>query len=265
MTLHHVSTGEGTPVLALHGWTPDHRLMTGCLEPIFADLPGYRRLYPDLPGMGRSPAGSIDSSDGILAAVQAFIDAQIGDEPFILIGESYGGYLARGLIARQPDRILGLGLICPIGVALEQAERKRPDHVVLQSDPGLLDSLTEQEVGDFTEITVVQTATTYHHYRDDVAPGLEIADAEAMERIRKNWALTIAPESGPLYTRPTVILCGRQDSVTGYEDQYPLLPHYPRATYAVLDMAGHNLQIEQPDLLAALFREWLGRVSREAA
>jgi pimeloyl-ACP methyl ester carboxylesterase len=125
--------------------------------------------------------------------------------------------------------------------------------------------LTELEVGDFTEITVVQTAATYQHYRDNVVPGLEIADAEALDRIRKNWALTIAPESGPVYTRPTLILCGRQDSVTGYDDQYLLLPHYPRATYAVLDMAGHNLQIEQPDLLAALFREWLGRVSREAA
>lgn len=43
MTLHHVSVGEGVPVLALHGWTPDHRLMTGCLEPIFTELPGYRR------------------------------------------------------------------------------------------------------------------------------------------------------------------------------------------------------------------------------
>ena len=85
-----------------------------------------------------------------------------------------------------------------------------------------------------------------------------------MERIRKNWALTIAPESGPQYERPSLILCGRQDSVTGYDDQFPLLPHYPRATYAVLDMAGHNLQIEQPGLLAALVREWLGRVAREA-
>jgi pimeloyl-ACP methyl ester carboxylesterase len=265
MTLHHVTFGAGIPVVALHGWTPDHRLMTGCLEPIFADLPGYRRLYPDLPGMGQSPAGSIDSSDGIMAAVEEFIDAEIGDEPFILIGESYGGYLARGLISRRPEQILGLGLICPIGVALEHAERTVPEHVVLRSDPGVLDSLTEQEIGDFTEITVVQTASTYQHYRDDVVSGLDVADTEAMDRIRKNWALTIAPESGPVYPGPTVILCGRQDSVTGYEDQFPLLAHYPRATYAVLDMAGHNLQLEQPELLAALVREWLGRAFREAA
>lgn len=34
MGLHYVAFGEGTPVLALHGWSPDHRLMTGCLEPV---------------------------------------------------------------------------------------------------------------------------------------------------------------------------------------------------------------------------------------
>src|SRR5690606_32711693 len=48
--LHFVEYGEGTPVLALHGWGPDHRLMTGCLEPVFANRPGFRRIYPDLPG-----------------------------------------------------------------------------------------------------------------------------------------------------------------------------------------------------------------------
>jgi pimeloyl-ACP methyl ester carboxylesterase len=262
MTLHHVTHGEGTPVLALHGWTPDHRLMTGCLEPIFTKLPGYRRLYPDLPGMGQSPAGSIDSSDGILAAVRDFIDTEIGDEPFLLIGESYGGYVARGLITERASQVLGLGLICPTGVAVEQADRTVPAHVVLESDPAALAGLSPQELEDFTEIAVLQTADVLRQFQQDVVPGLDAADTEAMARIRKNWTLTIAPESGPVYTRPTLVLCGRQDSVTGYEDQYALLPHYPRATYAVLDMAGHNLQIEQPELLEVLVRDWLGRVSR---
>ena len=264
MTLHHVRLGEGTPVLALHGWTPDHRLMTGCLEPIFAGLPGYRRLYPDLPGMGLSPAGSIDSSDGIMAALREFIDTEIGDEPFIVIGESYGGYLARGLIAERPDQILGLGLICPIGVALEHADRTVPEHVVLESDPAVIASLSPEEREDFTEITVLQTDVVLRQYQQDVVPGLDAADTEAMARIRKNWALTIAPESGPVYTKPSLILCGRQDSATGYADQFPLLAHYPRATYAVLDLAGHNLQIEQPALLDVLIRDWLTRVSRQA-
>ncbi|ADB32698.1 alpha/beta hydrolase fold protein [Kribbella flavida DSM 17836] len=264
MTLHHLSCGEGVPVLAVHGWTPDHRLMSGCLEPVFTDLPGYRRIYPDLPGMGRSPAGSIDSSDGMLDALLSFVDDEIGTEPFLLLGESYGGYLARGLVARRPEQVLGLGLICPIGVAVEHAERTVPDHVVLRSDASLLDGLTEQVAADFTEITVVQTAETLRAFLDDVLPGLELADTEAMGRIRQNWTLTTPPESGPAYERPTLILCGRQDSSTGYEDQWPLLPHYPRATYAVLDAAGHNLQIEQPELFAVLLRDWLRRVSLES-
>ncbi|TCC17909.1 alpha/beta fold hydrolase [Kribbella sindirgiensis] len=257
MALHFVSHGDGVPVLALHGWTPDHRLMTGCLEPVFSQLPGYRRLYPDLPGMGQSPAGDIDSSDGIMAALRAFIDEQIGDEPFLLIGESYGGYLARGLVAERPSQIRGLAMICPTG-QLWHKDRKLPEHVVLRTEPGVLESLEEGE--DFTDLAVVQTSAALAAYRSDVAPGLAVADTAAMDRIQKNWALTTAPESGPPYDGPSLIMCGRQDAVTGYEDLYELLPHYPRATYAVLDIAGHNLQLEQPALFGALVAEWLQRV-----
>ncbi|GAB2588922.1 alpha/beta fold hydrolase [Kribbella endophytica] len=259
MTLHHVSHGEGIPVLAVHGWTPDHRLMTGCLEPVFADLPGYRRIYPDLPGMGRSPGGAIDSTDGVLDALLAFVDSVLDGEPFLLVGESYGGYLARAVAARRPEQVLGLGLICPIGVAVEHAERTVPPHVVLESTPGLVDPPE-----DYLEMTVVQTPETLQAFLTDVVPGLDAADVDAMARIRKNWTLTASPESGPAYERPTLILCGRQDSSTGYVDQWALLPHYPRASYVVLDAAGHNLQFEQPVLFAAHVREWLRRVSLEA-
>jgi pimeloyl-ACP methyl ester carboxylesterase len=32
----------------------------------------------------------------------------------------------------------------------------------------------------------------------------------------------------------------------------------------VLDVAGHNLQIEQPEIFDALMLEWLGRVAAES-
>jgi len=259
MTLHHVSFGDGVPVLALHGWSPDHRLMTGCLEPIFTELPGYRRLYPDLPGMGQSPAGDIDSSDGILASVITFVDEEIGDEPFLLIGESYGGYLARAVVRERPEQVLGLALICPIGTQVENAKRTVPEHVVLRTEPGVLESLDDGE--DFAELAVVQTAAALAAYRKDVAPGLAVADTATLERILEKRTLSVDPECGPGYLQPTLILCGRQDAVTGYEDTYPLLPHYPRATFAVVDVAGHNLQLEQPELFNTLVRDWLERIA----
>src|SRR4051812_35381901 len=110
--LHHVERGDGVPVLALHGWWPDHRLMVGCLEPGFAARPGYRRLYPDLPGMGRSPAPpEMTGSDDLLAAVRGFVDEVLGDEPFLVVGESYGGYLARALARDLPQQVRGLALL----------------------------------------------------------------------------------------------------------------------------------------------------------
>ncbi|PZT68884.1 alpha/beta hydrolase [Streptomyces sp. SW4] len=260
--LHFVERGEGTPVLALHGWTPDHRLMLGCLEPVFAGRPGYRRLYPDLPGMGKSPAPeTITGSDGMLAAVLDFVDDHLADEPFLLVGESYGGYLARGLARARREQVLGLALICPVGVALEHAERRVPARQVLRPDPELLASLDAWTAEQFASVSVVQTPTTLRRTREEVIAGLAVADTGALARIRRNWALGENPEDGEPFTRPALILAGRQDDSVGYLDQFALLPHYPRASYAVLDVAGHNLQIEQPELFGALVGEWLDRVA----
>ncbi|GCB47447.1 alpha/beta fold hydrolase [Streptomyces sp. NL15-2K] len=264
VALNFVERGEGTPVLAVHGWTPDHRLMLGCLEPTFADRPGYRRLYPDLPAMGKSPApAEIAGTDDIFAAVQDFVDDHIGDEPFLLVGESYGGYLARGLARARPEQVLGLALICPIGTAVEHTDRRLPPPHVLRADPDLIATLDERTAEQFTDLAVVQTPQTLRRTREEVLAGLDVADTDAMARIRQNWTLTDAPEDGEPFTRPTLILAGRQDHMVGYLDQFALLPHYPRATYAVLDVAGHNLQIEQPDLFNMLIGEWLDRVAEQ--
>ncbi|MCW6011057.1 alpha/beta hydrolase [Micromonospora sp. CPCC 205371] len=264
VTLYHVEKGAGTAVLAIHGWTPDHRLMLGCLEPVFDARPGYRRLYVDLPGMGRSPAPpSIASSDDVVDAVLGFVDEVIGDAPFLLVGESYGGYVARALARVRPEQVRGLALICPVGTALARAERTRPEHQVLRPDPELLAATDPHVAAEFTEVAVVQTPETLRRFRDEILVGLDLADLDAMARIAERWELTTPPESGPPYTRPTLILTGRQDASVGYADQYALLPHYPRATFAVLDVAGHNAQIEQPELFEALTREWLDRVAAE--
>jgi pimeloyl-ACP methyl ester carboxylesterase len=263
--LHHVEHGTGVPVLALHGWMPDHRLMVGCLEPIFLSRPGFRRLYPDLPGMGSTPAGpQVAGSDDILAAVHGFVDTVVGSRPFLLVGESYGGYLARALVRERPRQVLGLALICPVGV-LDHARRTLPARQVLRPDPSLFEGLDTALAEGFALMSVVQSPRILQRYGEEIQPGLDVADAEAMTRIQQRWALTHDPDdpARPPFERPTLILLGRQDDAVGYADQLRLLPAYPRASLAILDAAGHNLQLEQPDLFDALMREWLDRVAAD--
>lgn len=47
--------GEGIPILMIHGWGVNHYIMSNCMEPILHDNSHrYKRIYIDLPGMGRS-------------------------------------------------------------------------------------------------------------------------------------------------------------------------------------------------------------------
>jgi len=262
--VHYVQQGSGTPVLGLHGGGVDHHEMAGSLEPLFADRPGYQRIYPDLPGMGRTPAPeTVNSSDDILQILLGLIDTVIGGQPFLVVGHSYGGYLARAIANRRPSQVAGLALICSlVGDRVDKEEV--PAHVVLHASgdlDGILDPAMEAE---FRSYLVVQTPETLRRFQEQVIPGAVLVDQAALERIFQRWELRAAPEQAPAYANPTLILAGRQDATVGYAGFWRLIEHYPRATFAVLDRAGHALPHEQVGLLTALMGEWLDRVREQS-
>ncbi|EKB46454.1 hypothetical protein B857_00664 [Solibacillus isronensis B3W22] len=39
--IYYEEIGEGKPILMIHGFTPDQRLMSGCMEPIFTLREGW--------------------------------------------------------------------------------------------------------------------------------------------------------------------------------------------------------------------------------
>ena len=66
----------------------------------------------------------------------------------------------------------------------------------------------------------------------------------------------------PAYPGPTLVVAGPLDSTVGYAAAAELVFHYPHASLAVVDDAGHAMPHEQPELLRALVAEWLARVER---
>jgi pimeloyl-ACP methyl ester carboxylesterase len=266
MPVHYVEHGGGTPVLALHGAGVDHREIMGALEPLFADRPGYRRLYPDLPGMGRTLVPErVDSNDAVVELLLNLVDAVIGEEAFLLVGHSYGGYLARAIANRRPRQVAGLAVLCSVDG--QAGEDDRPAHVVLHAAEELdLDGALEPAMAaEFRNYLVVQTPETLRRFRETVAPAVALVDQAGLERVFARWQLRTAPEEAPAYENPTLILAGRQDATAGYAGSWRLLEHYPRATFAALDRAGHALVHEQVGLVTALLAEWLDRVAEHRA
>ncbi|EEL50535.1 alpha/beta fold hydrolase [Bacillus cereus] len=252
--------GEGKPIVMLHGCSIDHRAMKGCMEPIFQQHTGYKRIYIDLPGMGKSKASKrINSSDRLLDIIASCIEKIIPNENFLLVGESYGGYLSRALVSKIPHKIDGLLLICPVVIA-EHEKRTVPSTSLMKSDDTFLNTLSLAERREFCELAVIANEYTYNRYKEEIKPGLTVADDAFIENLQNNYRLTFS-ENEQKYINPVLVLAGRQDIVVGYQDLLNVIEDYPRATFAVLDMAGHNLQIEQPELFDSLVKEWLVRVN----
>lgn len=245
--IHHVSRGSGRPVLVLHGAGVDHRETLACFEPAFDRVPGYRRIYLDLPGMGRTPAPErLRGARDVLDELLVFADAVTGGEPYLVVGHSAGAHFARAMAGREPARVAGLALVCP----LLPDSREVPAHRVVAGGGDLGDE-------EFRGYFVIQTEEMLDRYERHVAPSAALVDHAAMDRLGQDWELD---DTG--YTGPTLLVAGRLDSTVGYAATVDLAERHPNATLAVVDHAGHALPHEQPGLLRALVAEWLARVER---
>jgi pimeloyl-ACP methyl ester carboxylesterase len=265
VSIYYETYGHGVPVLMIHGFYPDHRLMKGCMEPVFAGRPGWKRIYFDLPGMGNTRGQTwIDSSDKVLEVVLAFVNRILPHQDFLVVGESYGGYLARGLVSKKGESIVGLLLICPL-IVPNQDERSLPVKKIIVEDRRLISELDQSDAEEFESMAVVQNRANWERFRDEILVGLKAADRAYLEQLRsKGYRFSFDADSlSQPYGKPVLILTGRQDASVGYRDAWRIVENYPRATFAVLDSAGHNLQIEQAKLFNALVSEWLDRVQLE--
>ena len=259
--LYYEIVGEGIPILMLHGWGVDHRIMSGCMELVFTNtLYNFMRIYIDLPGMGKSKVSeSIKNSDDILEIILAFIDKVIPDQKFILVGESYGGYLARALVQKKYNLIQGLLLICPL-IYPGYRKGEVPIMAVLEKDVTLLESLSDKERTYFEYITIVQNQKVWNSFKENIYDALINQNNDFLNNILDGAFSYDIDRLNKTFDKPSLILVGRQDTEVGYKDQFRLLENYPRASFVVLDKAGHNLQIEQEELFISLATEWLERI-----
>lgn len=251
--------GEGKPIVMLHGFSPDHGLMEGCMEPVFVKRAGWKRIYIDLPGMGETTDyEEINNSDEMLKAVVEVIHSLIPNEPYLLVGESYGGYLVRGIMRDYQEEILGAAFICPL-IIPEKQRRTVPEQSIILSDKEFISTLTKQELEDYSSYLVVLDEHHCTRYMNEVVAGQEKADVNFLEKIQQNYSFSF-PVDEMLFEKPCLFLLGKQDSMVGYKDAFDIIEKFPRASFTILDKAGHNLQIEQANLFNSLMGEWLDRV-----
>jgi len=258
IVLYYEEIGIGRPLLLLHGMPLDHRHIANDFEPILEKRSGWRRLYLDLPGMGKTHAPDwLTNQDQILELLCNFMDTVAQGERFVVAGTSYGTYLARGLIYKRGSDIDGLLLNVPSFIT---DTKPLPKPLVVHQDPAFIAALTSDEQ-DMRGFIVAQSLALLQVFRDVINPAVEIADKTFLQRLNQNYAFSFNVDALPTpFPAPALFLAGRHDNWCGFHDTYTLLDNYPRASFAVLDRAGHGLAMEQKSLFRALVSEWLDRV-----
>lgn len=268
MKLHYETKGGGRPVLLIHGLGCDINLMASAFEPIFKkEDQAYKRIYIDLPGMGESSHTlAYASSDKILAILEGFVDKFIGQNNFLLIGQSYGGYLAQGLLAHYKFQIDGINLLCPM-IVPDNKQRKVPKKYLSFANEDYLSNLDPQKADQISNNLLVANRKTAERWEKEVISGIKKSNKEFLKALKKNYGFIVDVDEvikNLDYDKPSLIMTGRQDTIVGYKDQWHLLNILPRASFAVLDATDHNLQIEAPNIFNALVQNWLERLVKFA-
>lgn len=259
-TIHYQTVGEGFPLLILHAMGTDHRSMMGWFEPVFDKAEGFQRVYIDLPAHGRSDIDEIvNSTDDMLDILLDFIDEIFSEREFSLIGSSFGGYLAQGILHKKREQVKGVCLLAP---ALHFKERTVPERVVLEKDEELLGTLEPDIRTAFETLFVYQNEANLAAFLKEIQPGRLLANREFLASDWKAKRYYLAEE--PFHDVETLpqsalFILGKQDYICGYKDHLFLMDKFPDSTFVVLDEAGHMLQIEKRDVVQTLVIDWLMR------
>jgi len=259
--------GIGKPVLCIHGYLVDHRMMKNCFEPVFKSLKGYRRIYIDLPGMGRTPAANyIKTAYDTLELLIKFINQIIPNENVLLAGESFGGHLSLGLINKIPDKIDGVFLLCPhIDSLIYKKESTLPKKRSLFVSDILQRRKNDPDIKKLLDTAVIATPKILRDYKTSILKGIKVCDKRFLfKHFSGDFSLKLKEDlKGVKFDKPMCILTGRQDHIVGFNDAYELLNLFPRASYSVIDYAGHNLQIENVKIFSVFVRDWIKRIEME--
>lgn len=245
--------GKGPAILFLHGYPLDRTIWRDQIEA----LDGYRRIAPDLRGMGQSDAPDLGYSMATYAAdVGALLDA-LGVDEVVLCGLSMGGYVALEFLRKWRPRVRGLVLmdtradadtpeVRRARDAASATARERGAAAVAESMlPKILGPSTLNRRSDIVERVRALMAAT---------PVAGIVGALAAMRDRSD-SMSLLQTLGGL---PTLVVVGESDEITPPGQARAMAEAIPGSRLAVIPGAGHLPPVEQPVATTASLREFLG-------
>jgi len=254
-------TGEGRPVVLLHGFPDSGRLWRNQV-PVLASA-GFKVIVPDLRGYGRSdkPAAVESYSIPYLAGdVVAILDA-LGVERAHVVGHDWGAALAWALGSLLPDRVDHLTALSVghpgsfVAAGLEQREKSW--YMLLFQFQGIAEQwLSDNDWANFrgwgrhpdvdgviADLVRDESLTPgLNYYRANIPPEALVAPPMDLPPVQ---ASTMGVWSDGDFALTELQMTGSKDHVTG------------PWRYERVEGPGHWMQLEAPDAVNELLLDFL--------
>ena len=217
-------------------------------------FPGWRLLIPALPGFDGSDLNPVASIDAYASNVLRLLDHLKVDRA-VFAGVSLGGYLMFGLLRLQPARVRAMVLADTRSAADApgaRAGREKMLHTARTAGPAAIATeMLPKLLGDTTRTRRPQVG-------DAVRRMIEGQTGDAIAAAVQ--VLMTRPDSTPLLpaiTVPTLVIVGREDSLTPPAEMEQMAGGIAGATFVQIDEAGHLANLESPTAFNEHVAGWL--------
>ena len=236
--------GSGPTVLVLHGVegvAADREF----LKALAAD---FSVLAPSHPGFGLSPRPDwLDSVDDIAYSYLDWLE-QRRIQDLAVVGLQFGAWLAAEIAVRNVGLISRLVLVDPIGIKLGAP--------------------TEREIADVFAISRAELASRMHSADGHEADLSELPIEDVMHIARNEEALALFGWEPYLHnpklhrwlhriSPPSLVLWGEGDGITSQQYARGFADLIPDARFQAVPAAGHAAQVDQPERVADLIRQFI--------
>ena len=177
-------------------------------------------------------------------------------ERFALAGLSMGGYLAFEILRQAPERVLRLALVDTSARPDTQERKRHRQSLITMARSGRFQGVTPR---------MLPWLIAQRHLNNEALTERIYAMAQRVGRdgfINQETAVKDRPDSRPLLPDikvPTIVICGRDDTLTPPARSEEMAAAIPGADLLVVAGAGHLAPMERPYAVTRALRGWLQR------
>ncbi|MBG6058739.1 pimeloyl-ACP methyl ester carboxylesterase [Cryobacterium sp. MP_M5] len=260
-----------TTIVMVHGFRGDHH----GLEPVVAQLPGFRIISPDLPGFGESGPLTPIRHDiaGYGRWLSELVDVLAIPGRTVILGHSFGSIIVAAAIAGglTADEVVLVnpiaapalsgprGILTRLAVFYYWAAAKLPERLGFAL-------LRNRVIVRVMSITMAKTGDRdlrrWIHNQHDRYFSAFADRSVVLEAFTASVGSDVS-EFAAAIPQPTLLVAADKDDITPVAAQHRLQALFPQATLRVIPDVGHLIHYEVPAQAADEIRRFLAQESPE--